>query len=99
MRTLDQTDKALLEKLQVAVPLAPRPFAELGESLKLSESEVIARVGALRNGTPSVIRQISAIFDSRSLGYQSCLVGAKVEDWKIDAAATEISRHPGVSHN
>jgi hypothetical protein len=35
----------------------------------------------------------------RSLGYESCLVAARVQESRIDSAAAEISRHPGVSHN
>jgi DNA-binding Lrp family transcriptional regulator len=46
-----------------------------------------------------LIRQISAIFDSRTLGYQSTLVAARLDPQKLDAAAAIISAHPGVSHN
>lgn len=54
-----------------------------------------------RNGQKSggLIRQISAIFDSRALGYQTTLVAARVDPEKLDQAAAIISRHPGVSHN
>jgi DNA-binding Lrp family transcriptional regulator len=46
-----------------------------------------------------VLRQLSAIFDTRALGYMSALVAAKVDPDRIDAAAAVISEHPGVSHN
>ena len=42
---------------------------------------------------------ISPIFDTRALGYTSCLVAAKVPESRIREAADIISRHPGVSHN
>jgi hypothetical protein len=45
-----------------------------------------------------LIRQISAIFDSRSLGCESSLVAARVEPARVDDAAV-LSRHPGVSYN
>ena len=46
-----------------------------------------------------MLRQLSAIFDTRALGYTSALVAAKVDPDHIDDAAAVISAHPGVSHN
>jgi siroheme decarboxylase len=85
--------------LQEQVPLVTRPFLEIARRVEMSELEVIERVKALKSKTGGVIRQISAIFDSRSLGYESCLVAAKVDESRIDEAAAEVGRHPGVSHN
>lgn len=97
-RTLDPFDQRLLDVLQTAVPLTPRPFAEIARTLAVSEEDVLARIRALRT-PPAVIRQISAIFDSKALGYQSTLVAARVDPAHIDAAAAVINAHPGVSHN
>jgi DNA-binding Lrp family transcriptional regulator len=55
--------------LQETVPFTERPFADLGKRCGLTEDEVLARVKALKE--TKVIRQISAIFDTRSLGYAS----------------------------
>ena len=46
-----------------------------------------------------MLRQLSAIFDTRALGYGSALVAAKIDPDHIDEAAAVISEHPGVSHN
>ena len=46
-----------------------------------------------------MLRQLSAIFDTRALGYGSSLVAAKIDPDRIDEAAAVISAHPGVSHN
>ena len=46
-----------------------------------------------------MLRQLSAIFDTRALGYGSALVAAKVDPDRVDEAAAVISAHPGVSHN
>src|SRR5262245_52812476 len=86
----------LLDMLQQAVPLVDRPFRVLGEAVGISEREAIERVAVLRG---KVIRQISAIFDSRAFGYESCLVAAKVDESQIEQAAAVVSAHPGVSHN
>lgn len=95
---LEPADARLLNLLQQEVPLVDRPFASLAASLGMSEPDVIARISALRVGR-GVIRQISAIFDSRALGYAGSLVAARVPEDQIDAAAAAINQHPGVSHN
>jgi DNA-binding Lrp family transcriptional regulator len=46
-----------------------------------------------------VIRQISAIFDTRVLGYQSTLVAARIPKNKLAEGAKAVNSHPGVSHN
>jgi DNA-binding Lrp family transcriptional regulator len=46
-----------------------------------------------------VLRQLSAIFDTRALGYNSSLVAAKVDPDHVDRGAAAINDHPGVSHN
>lgn len=90
-------DAALLGLLQEAVPFVDRPFAELGKRCGLGEDETIESIKRLKS--ERVIRQISAIFDTRSLGYASSLVAAKVAPERVDEAAAIISAHPGVSHN
>lgn len=95
--TTDPADAALLGILQQAVPFVERPFAELGSRCGLAEDEVLARIRDLKAG--KVIRQIGAIFDTRSLGYASSLVAARIAPERLDAAVAVINSHPGVSHN
>ena len=66
---LSDTDKRLLDLIQTGVPIVQRPFARLGEQLGLTETAVIEHIQALKRGR--IIRQISAIFDTRSIGYAS----------------------------
>jgi DNA-binding Lrp family transcriptional regulator len=94
---LDALARVLLERMQIAFPLVPRPFAALGEGLGLDETEVLARVRQLK--AAGIIRQIGAIFDTRRLGYQSTLVAFHVLDGAIEKVAAQVSAHPGVSHN
>jgi DNA-binding Lrp family transcriptional regulator len=93
----DNPDAALLGVLQESVPFTQNPFADLGKRCGLSEDETLIRVKALKEG--KIIRQISAIFDTRSLGYASSLVAAKIAPDKLETAVAVINSHPGVSHN
>ncbi len=93
----DNLDRQILDLLQREFPLSSHPFAILGQRLGIPEEEMLRRVEALhQNG---VIRQISAIFDTRSLGYDSCLVAMKIPVENLDTAAAVVNGHPGVSHN
>lgn len=93
----DPIDAKLIGLLQTAVPVRERPFAELGAACGLTEEDVLNRIRRLK--AARVIRQISAIFDTRSLGYASSLVAAKIDPARVDKAAAVINLHPGVSHN
>jgi DNA-binding Lrp family transcriptional regulator len=94
---MDTVDRRLLNALQEAVPLVPRPFAALGQHLGLSEEELLTRTRQLKE--EGIIRQIGPIFSSRRLGYQSTLAAFRVEQQRLDQVAAGINAHPGVSHN
>ena len=94
----DELDRKLLTVLQKEIPLEPRPFAKIAEALATEEVEVLRRIRRLKE-EEKVIRQVSAIFDTKSLGYQSTLVAMKFEEADLDSGAEVINRHPGVSHN
>src|SRR3954468_19874679 len=94
---LEALDRELLNAVQWDFPLEPRPFAVLGERLGIPEAEVRERITKVKE--LGVLRQLSAIFDTRALGYGSALVAAQIDPERVDEAAAVISAHPGVSHN
>ena len=95
--SLDQVDQELLNAVQWDFPVEARPFAALGDRLGIAEHEVRERITAVEKA--GILRQLSAIFDTRALGYGSSLVAAKIDPDRIDEAAAKVSAHPGVSHN
>jgi DNA-binding Lrp family transcriptional regulator len=94
---LDQLDRKLLNIIQSSFPLVEEPFADIGRSLGIPEPEVIERIQALKD--TNLVRQISAIFDTRRLGYKTVLVAMRYPPDKLDKGARFINQHPGVSHN
>ncbi|MBI2864508.1 MAG: Lrp/AsnC family transcriptional regulator, partial [Chloroflexi bacterium] len=94
---LDETDRRILNLLQSDFPLTGRPFAELGTRLGISETEAVERTKRLKES--GIIRQISAIFDSRALGYESTLAAMQVPADRLDEVAAMVSEEAGVSHN
>jgi siroheme decarboxylase len=99
MKTVPEgLDRQLLNLAQKEVPLVPRPFEALATELGTTEDDVITRLGLWRD-QKKVIRQISAIFDTRKLGYRSMLVAMRLPADRIDEGAKLVNEHPGVSHN
>jgi siroheme decarboxylase len=96
VKTMDELDKEILNQLQEGIELVPEPFKAVAEKLGTEEETILSRVRELKKDT---IRQISAIFDTRTLGYKSSLVAAKVPEEHLDEAAHIINQHPGVTHN
>ncbi|MCW2956451.1 MAG: AsnC-type helix-turn-helix domain protein [Thermoleophilia bacterium] len=97
--TAHAIDQDLLDLIQNEFPLVARPYAAFAEKLGVDEETVIGRIAALREA--GQIRQVSAIFDTRRLGYRSMLAAAKVtgDQDAVDRAAAIFSAHPGVTHN
>ena len=95
----DDVDSRILNEIQRDFPLVRRPFADLGARVGIGEPELLERVRRLHAGDAPVIRQISAIFDTRKLGYDSMLVAFKVPPEQLEQAAAELNRNPGISHN
>ncbi len=94
---METVDRQLLNIIQAEFPLEPEPYKAIGQQLDISEGEVIRRLGTLKK--QNVLRQISAIFDTRRLGYKTCLVAMRLPKETLTQAAHHINKHPGVSHN
>ncbi len=94
---LDETDKRLMNLLQSSFPLDREPFALLASEAELELDDVLTRTRRLLD--ERIIREITPIFDTRALGYESMLVAAKVDAENPQRAAAAVNAHPGVSHN
>ncbi len=94
---MDSTSRVLLDRVQRSFPIVSNPFRVLSEGLEIPEWEVRERIGLLKQA--GAIRQISAIFNTGSLGYRSSLVAMAVPQEALDRAVRTINAYPGVSHN
>ena len=94
---MDNIDKKLLDIIQTGFPIVPRPYAEIGEKLGITEAEALSRVRALKG--KKIIRRLGANCQSSKLGFRSTLCAAKVPDEKMELFTTEVNKLPGVTHN
>ena len=97
MSSLGESDKELLNEIQWTFPLVTRPFDTIAKKFDTTPEIIKEKLNNLKE--IGVLRQLSAIFDTRKLGYTSSLVAMEIEHDKLDYVASQINRHPGVSHN
>jgi DNA-binding Lrp family transcriptional regulator len=95
--TIDNMDKEILNEIQWTFPLVSQPYHEIAKKFDVSVEDIKKRLTNLKK--IGILRQLSAIFDTRRLGYKSSLVAMKIDPDKLDYVAQQINRHPGVSHN
>ncbi len=94
---MDNLDKQILNEIQWTFPLVSQPYHEIAKKFDTTPEIIMQRLSALKK--TGILRQLSAIFDTRRLGYKSSLVAMEIEPDKLEYVANQINRHPGVSHN
>ena len=57
---MDNTDRAILNRIQSDFPITPRPFLAIANDLGFSENEVLKRVAKLKK--KGIIRRIGGNF-------------------------------------
>ena len=97
MTTLDDIDRAILNRIQSDFPITSRPYRIIAEKLGLTEEDVIKRVLRLKDA--GIIRRIGGNFTPDKLGFVSTLCAAAVPENKISQFAEVVNRYPGVTHN
>ena len=97
LTSMDESDKELLNEIQWTFPLVTRPFDAIAKKFNTTPENIKNQLKQLKE--VGVLRQLSAIFDTRKLGYTSSLVAMEIDADKLEYVASQINRHPGVSHN
>jgi len=80
---MDKLDTEILNEIQWTFPLVSKPFDEIAKKFEISPDEVKEKLIQLKR--KGVLRQLSAIFDTRKLGYTSSLVAMRLNltNWNI----------------
>ena len=97
MTNIDDTDRAILNRIQSDFPIVSRPYRLVAEELDLEEDDVIRRIRRLKD--MGIIRRIGANFVPGRLGFVSTLCAARVPKDKIAQFSETVNRYRGVTHN
>jgi len=95
--SLDETDKAILNRIQSDFPITSSPYLAIAEELSLTEDDVIKRLKKLKKN--GIIRRMGGNFVPEKLGFVSTLCAAVVPEEKIESFTKIINRYSGVTHN
>ena len=94
---LDETSRALINRLQEDLPMDSRPFAAVGRELGISEEDVIARITEMKEA--GAITRFGPFFDAAAMGGAFCLCAMEVPSERFDEVMIEVNDFPEVAHN
>jgi DNA-binding Lrp family transcriptional regulator len=92
----DFAEQRLLNNFQHDFPLTPRPYAELGKQLGISEDKVIKLLAELQ--AQGAISRVGPVFMPNRVGV-STLAAMAVPVQELEAVAAIINDYPEVNHN
>lgn len=94
---LDDTDRAIVNALQGDFPITPRPFADAGETLGLSEDDLIARLRRLVE--TGALSRFGPLWNAEAMGGEVCLCAMAVPAERYDEVTALVNAHVEVAHN
>jgi DNA-binding Lrp family transcriptional regulator len=97
MPVIDNTNKKILNNIQVDFPISSRPYKIIAERLGILEDELIQRVIQMKEDM--LIRRIGGNFSPDKLGYHSTLCAAKVPEERLKLFTKTVNSYSGVTHN
>lgn len=93
----DAADLRLLQAVQAGLPLVPRPYDAIGESLGIGGDEVRSRIARLL--AAGAIRRIGAVPNHYALGYTANgMTVWDVDDAEVDRCGQRVGGLDFVSH-
>jgi DNA-binding Lrp family transcriptional regulator len=92
----NSTEQQLLNNFQHDFPLTPRPYAELGKQLGISEDQVIKLLRELQ--AQGAISRVGPVFKPNRVGV-STLAAMAIPAHELEAVAEIINQYPEVNHN
>jgi DNA-binding Lrp family transcriptional regulator len=93
---LSSVEKKILYNIQNELPLSSHPFKIIADNI-MDEQEVIQLIKNFKER--GIIRRISALFNSKRLGYVTTLIAMKVPEKEIDTIATIVDEYDEITHN
>ncbi len=96
-KSFSTLEKKILDCIQTNFPLSSDPYADIGREVGCKSEEAHAAILELRRR--GIIRRIGGIFAADKLGYESCLVAARVAPGNIEEAASRSGLYPEVTHS
>ena len=88
---------ALINTLQADFPLCDRPFAQIGQSLGVAETEVLAQIRFLLD--EGILTRFGPLFQVERMGGRFVLAALAVPETHFSAVAEQVNALAAVAHN
>jgi DNA-binding Lrp family transcriptional regulator len=95
--SLDDLDRAILNRLQLALPLVSRPFAAIALELGCDEDDLIDRTRQLHRS--GYITRFGPFLDAEAMGGAFCLCAIAAPEEQFDRIAEIVNGFDEVAHN
>lgn len=96
-QTLDSIDRALINHLQYGIEVEAAPFADVAQSLGLSEDEVVARVQHLLD--EGWLTRFGPMYHAEEMGGALTLAAMSIPPDEFERVAEQVNALPEVAHN
>lgn len=94
---LDDTDRAIINRLQGGFPVCERPFAQVAQALGLAEADLLSRLARLRRD--GVVNRFGPLWHAEKMGGGLTLAALRVPEARFDEVAALVNSYPEVAHN
>ena len=94
---MDDTDRRIINALQGGFPLSARPYRDAAARLGLTETELLERLGALRER--GEISRFGPLYNAERLGGAVTLAAIAVPEQRFEEVAALVNAFPEVAHN
>jgi DNA-binding Lrp family transcriptional regulator len=93
---LTELERRLLDRYQQGLPLSSTPYADMADSLGVTEREVLIALERLQ--TLGVLSRVGPVFRTHAVG-ASTLAAMAVPDARLDEVAAIVNSFAAVNHN
>lgn len=94
---MDELDRRIVNALQIGLPLCPRPFADAGSALGMSEADLLRRLASLLER--GILTRFGPMYDAERLGGAFSLCAMSIPEADFDRVVRLVNAHPEVAHN
>lgn len=94
---MDELDRRIINALQGAFPVEPRPFRAAARNLGTDEATLLQRLRQLLD--EGVLTRFGPLFNADRLGGAFTLCAMSVPAAEFERVAAAVNAHPEVAHN
>jgi DNA-binding Lrp family transcriptional regulator len=96
-RSLDERDRAVVNRLQDGIAICERPFLQVAADLGMSEEELIGRLQSLLDS--GVLTRFGPMYNIERAGGAFALAAMRVPEEQVGRVADMVNACPEVAHN